>query len=130
MYYLLTRGGRFYYNRHVPNAFREFDPSDKIRVALKTDSRKEALRLALAHNDRLESYWNSLAATGAKHCQSSYIALVDRERLLGFSFYFTQTLEIQPVYQIVERLNHVEYSGFNEKNVEAVLGKLPTPVNH
>jgi len=128
MYYLLSRGGRFYYNRRVPEAFREFDPRDKIRVALKTKSRKEALRLALAHNDRLESYWNSLAATGSKYSQPNYVALVDRARLFGFSYYFTQTLVSIPANQIIQRVAHVEKHDYNEKHVEAVLGKLPEPV--
>lgn len=128
MYYLLSRGGRFYYNRRVPNAFRAYDPRDKIRVALNTDSRKEALKLALAHNERLEGYWQGLAATGATFAESDYKALVDRSRLLGFTYLPCHVLASGPVTRIVNRLAHAETNAYHEKHVEAVLGKHSEPV--
>lgn len=128
MIYLIQRAGKFYFNRRVPEAFRRHDSRNVIRVALRTADRKTALRLAMAHNDRLEAYWSTLVQYGQQHNEDQYKAIVDRARLLGFSYYTNPALAELPIQQIVERLLHVGKENFNEKHTEAVLGKLNSPV--
>ncbi len=126
--YLIERSGRFYFNRRIPNDYRAYDPRNAIRVALMTDSRKTALRLAMAHNERLEAYWNALVHSGDKHSDQQYKATVDRCRTLGFAYYPLPTLAQAPIEQILVRLDHIEKHKFNEHYTQAILGAAPVPV--
>lgn len=127
MLYLIQRAGNFYFNRRVPEAFREFDSRNVIRIALKTSNKKTALRLAMAQNEHLESYWQTLAQTGRKGSEDHYKALTDRARVLGFSYYPSPAIAELPIQQIIDRLIHIEKENYNEKHVEAILGKTPIP---
>lgn len=128
MIYLIERAGNYYYSRRVPEPFREYDPRDKVRVALKTRDKKKALRLAFTQNDKLESYWRRLKQTGQKHSEQQYKALAERASIFGFSYYFVQELAQFPPHQIIQRIFHVAKHDYNEKHIEAVLGKVPPPV--
>jgi len=125
--YLIRRNERYYYSRRVPEEYREYDPRDVIRTTLKTDSRKKALTLAMAHNERLEAYWSSLVKSGAKHSIEDYKATVDRARTLGFTYLPNDQLADVTLDKLVERLIHVEKQKFNVHHVEAVLGGKSTP---
>lgn len=127
MDYLLNRSGRFYYNRRVPENVREYDARKFVRIALKTESRKEAARLALSQNEQIEAYWKALIATCSKHSESQFQDAVSRARLLGFSYQPVNLLAQAPLEQIVERLQYVKNQQFNSKHVEAVLGGVEAP---
>ncbi|MBE7172359.1 MAG: hypothetical protein INR73_17360 [Williamsia sp.] len=127
MLYLIQRAGHFYFNRRVPEAFRKLDTRSTIRHALKTSDRKTALRLAIAYNDQLEAYWNTLSQTGQRHSEEQYKALVERAKVLGFSYHTNSSLAELPLQDIIRRLLYVEKENYNEKHVEAILGKSPAP---
>ncbi|OQP67229.1 hypothetical protein A3860_02395 [Niastella vici] len=128
MTHLLNRNGIYYYNRKVPNAYRQYDPRDYVRVSLNTDSKKIAIRLADEKNDQLEAYWHTLHKTGEMHSESKYKALVERAQVLGFAYYYNQFLAERPFHEIIARYQYLEKVNFNEKQVEAVLGAEEKPV--
>ncbi|UPT67641.1 MAG: hypothetical protein M0D57_02935 [Sphingobacteriales bacterium JAD_PAG50586_3] len=124
MNYLLSRKGRYYYNRRVPECFREFDSRDYIRIALGTTCRKQAAKFAINQNEQLESYWLSLVQTGQKHSQTAYQAVVQRAKVLGFGYIPSQQLAVGPLEQLIERLLHVQKANYNPHQSEAVLGGI------
>ena len=128
MQHLLNRNGNYYYNRKVPTAYREYDSRDYVRVSLKTDSKKIAIRLANEKNDQLEAYWYSLLKTGEKYSESRYKALIERAGILGFTYYYNQFLAERPIHEIAARYQFLEKQNFNEKQVEAILGAEDKPV--
>jgi uncharacterized protein DUF6538 len=127
MIYLIERNGNFYFNRRVPEPYRALDKRGVIRHTLKTRDRKIALRFAIAENDQLEAYWATLSASGQEHSHDQYKALVERARVLGFAYYPNQQIAQLPLQEIIRRLQHVEKENFNEKHVEAILGKATQP---
>jgi len=78
MQYVINLDGRYYFSRRVPSELSEFDKRKKIRFALRTDSKREAFRLAGIKNAELESYWHKLVQTGRKHCHDLYEAAVNQ----------------------------------------------------
>ncbi|SJZ44028.1 hypothetical protein SAMN04488128_101227 [Chitinophaga eiseniae] len=126
MNFLLNKSGRYYYNRRVPKIFKEYDPRRFVRLALRTDSRKAAIKLAIAQNDRLEAYWKALVATGEKHSDNHYRSLVDRARLLGFSYHEPEAVAALPLEEILKRVGHIE-KNYTHKHTEAVLGSVSAP---
>lgn len=127
MLYLIRRGGKYHFNRRVPEAYRAHDSRDVVRFALKTSDKAKAQSLAMAKNNELEAYWATLLQTGQQHTAEQYKALVDRARLLGFAYYPAQVLSEQPLSQIIERLLHIEKENYNEKHIESLLGKMAEP---
>lgn len=127
MQYLARINQRYYYYRRVPSELQEFDPRKYIRIALKTDCQKLARKLAVARNDQIETYWSGLIETGQKHSHCIYKDLVKRAKLLGFTYMHNSLFAMLPIEQVVERYVHVEKEKYNEKHVEAVLGKEQPP---
>lgn len=58
--YLLQRGEKFYYVRRVPKDLATLVGRAMIRSTLRTDSRKEAERLAFLRNEETEARWRAL----------------------------------------------------------------------
>jgi|LakMenE01Jun11ns_1017448.scaffolds.fasta_scaffold9561279_2 hypothetical protein len=81
----------------------------------------------MAQNDQLENYWNELIKCGDKHAETNYKSLVDRTKLLGFSYLQSHLVAALPLNQLIERLNHVVKLSLNQKQVEAVLGGVEEP---
>jgi len=127
MNYLICRTRRYYFNRRVPRPVKPFDSRKSIRIALKTDCRRTALKLAIEYNNQLEDYWQSLIKTGNKHSETSYKMLVERARLLGFPYYHSPVVSSLPLEQFMTRLFHVEKQDCNKSHVEAVLGEMAPP---
>lgn len=125
--YLLFQNGNYYFNRRVPAELSEFDARKNVRFSLKTDSWKEAKRLATLHNSHLESYWKELVQTGKKHVHSAYEAVVKRARLLGFGYMPNAELANASVNEFLTRLFHVRDESLNVHHVSAVLGGVPQP---
>ncbi|NML20016.1 hypothetical protein HHL16_03975 [Pseudoflavitalea sp. G-6-1-2] len=127
MQYLTRINNHYYFYRRIPEEIQEFDPRKYIRISLKTDCQKVAQKLALARNDQIEAYWNDLVQTGQKHCHSVYQDLVKRAKLFGFSYVHNSLFASLPINEVIERYTHVEKEQFNERHVEAVLGKEEPP---
>ncbi|WP_159435270.1 DUF6538 domain-containing protein [Pedobacter suwonensis] len=123
---IICRENTWYFNRRVPVEVKEYDPRKLIRYSLKTDSRKIAKRLASKENQKLEQYWSSLIATGAKHCHDQYKNLVERASLFGFQYQHVNQIAIGDFLDLFNRLKFVE-NDFSEKRVEAVFGTETPP---
>lgn len=128
MIHLINRNGRFYFNRRIPKKYREFDSRTFVRIALHTDSRSEAIRLATLQNLRLEAYWKELAIAGCKLSETYYTSVVNAARLMGLSYMPSAAIAQLPPAQIVERVSYLDKSNLNEKTVQVVLGGVNTPV--
>jgi integrase len=127
MQYIIKLNSHYYFNRRVPIELREFDTRHRVRFSLKTDSRKEAARLAVLQNDQLENYWKQLVTTGKKHCHDVYEGVVKRAKLYGFGYLPQQELALAPTKELIQRLVYVEKENFNPAHVEAVLGGVSKP---
>ena len=127
MDYLLKRGNRYYYNRRVPDPYREFDPRGLVRISLKTDCKKQAQRLAMQHNDQLELYWQKLLGSGSSHSHAQYQDAVVRAQALGFPYLPLQDITQMPVQQLAERILYLQKNNYVPAHVEAILGSVEKP---
>lgn len=127
MKHLLKRGDWYYFNRKVPLELRIFDPRKVVRIALKTDSRKEALRLMVLHNEKLENYWKGLVRTGKNYDLSDFEKLVQFTRLEGFSYLPNSEIAPLPLIEIQRRFAAIENRIDDEKIVLAVMGGAERP---
>lgn len=127
MNYLLKRGNMYYFNRRVPLDVKQYDTRSLVRVALKTDSRKEALRLALDQNESLEAYWRDLILTNSKHQIRRYEAVVQEARLHGFAYRPNHAVAGLQLNEIIKRLEIAEANIDCEETVAGVLGGMEEP---
>jgi len=126
-YLLKKKNGRYFYHRRIPDDIREYDPRPYVRIALRTNSEREATRRIVTQNDKLEAYWQKLVATGQRHSDVLYQNVVERARLFGFSYLPAQQVATAPIEDIYERVRHVTAHNNNPHHTEAVLGGIPTP---
>jgi len=82
--YIVNIDGFYYFNRRTPLFLKGVDPRPLIRFALHTDSRKEAAKLAIVHNETLEDYWRDLVRHNRQYCDESFKAVILQSRLAGF----------------------------------------------
>lgn len=127
-HYLFKRGNTYYFNRATPARYQAFHPGGWIRISLKTDSRKTALKLAAQHNDRLERYWRRLAGTGQSFTNSHYKELVESAAKLGFAYHEASELSKLSFETIAERMIYVDTHGQHPGHVEALLGGQSKPI--
>lgn len=125
--YLLKKNGRYFYHRRVPGEVQEYDPRPYVRIALRTDSEKDAVRRIVAQNDKLEAYWQSLIDTAQRHSDVLYQNLVKRAKLFGFSYLPAPKVATVPLEDIIERVRHVTVHDNNQYHAEAVLGAHAAP---
>ncbi|MBK8227479.1 MAG: integrase [Flavobacteriales bacterium] len=126
MTFLLKRGTRYYYNRRVPDIFRHLDRRDTVRVSLRTDSRAHAWRKAVALNDEVEAYWQSLINETLLHDASRFGKIVLVAHQLGFSYQPMSAVATLPLQQLVERV--LATRDASPKQVEALLGGKEAPL--
>jgi integrase len=127
MNYLLKRGDWYYFNRKVPAELECFDCRKLVRFSLKTDSRKEAVRLMVMHNEKLENYWKGLVRSGQNHTASVFEKIVQLARLEGFSYLPNAQIAALPLLDIQKRFAAVEKNIDDEKHVVAVMGGADYP---
>lgn len=127
MNYLLRIRNRYYFNRRVPAEIKPYDARPLVRVALKTDSRKEAVRLALLQNDHLESYWRELVLTSKTHDAASYEQVVQKARLLGFTYLPCQVIAESSLHEIHRRVQKADSANNCPLTVAAILGGVEKP---
>ena len=126
MHYLVLDRGRFYFKRRIPQRYKTFDPRPIVKVALFTADHKKAMRLAQAHNERLEAYWHTLAQSGQTHTETQYHAVVDRARLLGFSYIPAPILADASLQEIGKRVLFFQKDD-TAAQVDAILGRMDKP---
>lgn len=126
MIYLLNRNGRYYFNRKVPKDIQVYDCRPLVRIALKTHSKRAAIRLAMQENAKLEAYWDTLTreqnASG-----DQYKTALELSRDLGFSYLENKEISAQPLMKIFERLEYIAQNINSGKAIEAVLGGTAEP---
>ncbi len=127
MNYIMLRNGLYYYNRRVPSEFKDFDPRKIVCIALKTDSRREAIRLASIQNQAIENYWKGLACTGFTHEFSEYEAAIKRARVLGYNYVPNEVIATLPLTEIHSRYQKAEKNNFAQPHTAALLGGVEIP---
>lgn len=85
MNYLLHLNGWYYFNRRVPFDLKGIDSRLYVRAALKTDSKKEAIRLIGIQNERVENYWQHLITSGQSHNAERWKSFNRSTRLARFT---------------------------------------------
>ncbi|MCP9290570.1 DUF6538 domain-containing protein [Gracilimonas sediminicola] len=127
MNHLIKRGDRYYYNRRVPKAL--WDQIDKqlIRISLKTDSKKLAIRKASKVNAEIEAYWNSLLNTNKTHSDERFKEAVNLAKHVGFNYAPVNDLASGSIRDIAKRTSAIKKHEGNPKVVKAVLGTVKKP---
>jgi hypothetical protein len=124
MNYLYYRDGYYYYNRRVPLDLRHIDSRPYIRLALKTDSKRDALELLGTINNNVEDYWVVLINASQTHNQLLWKEYIWDKRLARFTLNrqphqrptpFTVQLDISRTRQSDPSSNPVRLSECLEK---------------
>lgn len=123
MQYILKIGANYYYNRRPPEYVADYDKRKIVRVALKTDSKRAALRKAIMINDQTEAYWQSLITNKQQHSDSAFRKTVRIARQMGFSYQPMSVVAGLPDHELIKRILVLEDA--SPKQVEAVLGGRP-----
>ncbi|MBU7569299.1 MAG: tyrosine-type recombinase/integrase [Flavobacterium sp.] len=126
MQYVLKIGANYYYNRRPPEFVSDYDNRKIVRVALKTDSKRIALRKAVMFNEQMEAYWQSLINENKGHTNSAFRKVVRIARHMGFVYQPMSVVTQLPPQELVDRILALDNS--TPKQVEAVLGSRPEPV--
>jgi integrase len=124
---LILRGNTWHFQRRVPAQLREFDSRKFVKFSLKTDSKKQAGKLADLQNSKLEEYWSNLIKTGSKHSHEYFKQAAERASILGFSYIPAYELSQSSLLDILNRILALVQGQPNEKNIEAVLGGVTPP---
>jgi len=127
MNHLLKIQNRYYFNRRVPIEMKPYDPRPLVRVSLKTDSRRDAVRLAMIHNDQLESYWRELVVSSKKHETAAYNDVVQKARRLGFTYVPSGALADFSLSEIHRRIDKAAKAEACETTIAALLGGAEKP---
>lgn len=125
MQYVLKIGANYYYNRRPPEIVMEYDSRKLIRVALKTDSKRIALRKAVMFNEQMEAYWQDLIETKQLHTNSAFRKTVRIARQMGFTYQPMSAVAKLPIQELTERILVLDDA--SPKQIEAVLGSRPEP---
>jgi len=125
MCYLLKRSSRYYYNRRIPDIFRNLDPRGIVRVSLQTDSLQQARRRAILFNDKIEAYWKELAASNERHCGKKFDGIVRTAQAMGFAYQPMNEIAGGAIEEIVRRV--LALSDASKPQIEAVLGTKEEP---
>jgi len=126
MHHIIFRNNNWHFSRRVPVHLKPYDKREYVRFSLKTDSKKQALRLAKIEDGKIERYWSALVETGQKHSHEKYKQLVTRAELFGFSYQPVKQIAIGEFTDLYERLLFVEKQ-MSGQTVEAVFGKEQEP---
>ncbi len=127
MNHLIKRGDRYYYNRRVPKALWDQIDSQLIRISLKTDSKKLAIRKASKVNAEIEAYWNSLLNTNKTHSDERFKEAVNLAKHIGFNYAPVNDLASGSIRDIAKRTSVIKKHEDNPKVVKAVLGTVKKP---
>ncbi|WP_303316865.1 DUF6538 domain-containing protein [Flavivirga abyssicola] len=122
MIYLLNRNGWYFYDRRVPQRYSMFDPRCRVRESLNTQCKKTAIKKAVAANNNMEGYWNSLVQNNEQHSPLKFKQLMMTARQLGFTYHPTNKIAELSLLQLIERVLTAKGYINKEINVKAVLG--------
>lgn len=133
-HYLEQRGHRWYYVRRVPTRFMEVDSRRRIKVALLTDSLSIARERRDVRMDADEHFWETALAQKLGTDVPETIELCcyrsarRRVREVGFDFKpLAKIVEFEPSEAVLERLKYMVGKEQEDREVEAVMGKIERP---
>jgi hypothetical protein len=78
--------GRWYYQKRVPKRFEDLDGRELVRIALRTDSKVEALAKAPIVAREVFARWEALEAGKTSDAKRHYEAAVKLARVRGFAY--------------------------------------------
>jgi len=129
-HYLEQRGHCWYYVRRVPSRYREIDSRRRVKAALLSVARERRdIRM-----DADEHFWETALAqklgTDAPETLElcRYRSARRRVKEVGFDFKsLTKIVELEPSKGLLERLNYMDGKEQEDREVEAVMGKIERP---
>lgn len=121
--------GRWYLVKRVPKRFAHLDPRVIVRVALRTDSKREAEAKAPAVEAELVAYWEALAAGDSLGAAARYAAAVRLAESRGFRYRPTAELAAGALDDLLRRYEALVAGGALAPRIEAaaVLGAVDAP---
>lgn len=124
------RGGNWYFKQRVPRRFEALDQRRPGRIALKTDSEREAHAKAPIVAAELWAYWEALEAGNGADAKARHASAVKLAKARGFAYRPAGDLAAGDLAELVERLKSlVGPSGVVATGPEAkaVLGMITAP---
>lgn len=132
--FLTRRNGTWHFARRVPAEFAGIDPRGVVkhstRIRIENDrAGRRAARIAEKFNAELERYWTRLSRGMATDETSGYEEARRRARVMGFEYFESEQLLLQPAEVRLERLEALFSGGVaNDKGARAaVLGLEKKP---
>ena len=123
MKYLFKRkNGKYYYARRVPTEVSDFDPRERVRIALKTSSESMAIERANVINKEIEAYWQSLLASGNSYTDEHFKKTKEKARIMGFQYMSISDVSKLPLTDLTHRIETVSKHRTEKSFVHALLG--------
>jgi integrase len=123
--------GRWYVAKRVPKRFAALDPRGIVRIALRTDSEREAREKAPTVEAGLQAYWAALEAGNSDEAAARYKATVALAEARGFTYRPAADLVAGDFAALVERVKAaIEATGSRPAagpDADALLGLVPAP---
>lgn len=127
---ITNKDGRWIFVKRVPKRFRHIDCRTFARIALRTDSRAEALRKAPAVEAELFAHWQALADGESDSAVVRYETARRLAEAHGFAYVPSDQLITGPLEEILRRVEAMRKpNGSPEPKVvrEALIGAHPPP---
>ena len=125
--YLMKRNNRYYYNRRVPKEVENYVDDTIIRLSLKTDSRKVAVKKCLEVNDELERFWLALMTNKMANNHEEFLQAVNLSRIIGSSYAPVERLKDETLSKLVQRIETAQSQPKDSPVVPSLLGTVPEP---
>lgn len=125
MKHIIKRGKVYYYNRRVPDYLSSYHPQEMIRVSLKTDSYQIACQKAAVMDHKMETYWQSLIVTGAKHNTENFKRAIVLAQQWGFAYKVSKELKNETLEGLVQRVDVVDLK--NDLKADVAFGVFNPP---
>lgn len=125
---VLERGGRWYFVQRVPRRFEELDPRRPVRIALGTDSEREARAKAPIVAAELRAYWEALEAGDEPAARKRYEAVAKLAQARGFAYRPAADLAAGDFEALVTRVEALIRDGRTidvGAGADALLGGVP-----
>ena len=125
--FLTRRNGTWHFARRVPIEFAEVDPRGVVkhstRIRIENDrAGRRAARIAEKFNTELECYWARLSRGTANDSVSGYEEARRRARVMGFEYFESDQLLLQPAEERLRRLEALFTNGVaNDQGARAAL---------
>jgi integrase len=123
----MRRGDQYYYNRRVPKEVQEYVDEVFIRLSLKTDSRKVAVKKCLEVNNELERYWLALQTSKMENKHEEYLQAVNLSRIIGSSYAPVERLKDEKLSNLVQRIEVAQSLPQDSPVVPSLLGTVKEP---